>query len=178
MPAWARHKVGIEARVMSRLDSFIRRLEAQRAAIDWACEQTRALPGPALEIGLGNGRTYDHLRERLAGTRTIFAFDRALAAHPACTPDRAHLILGELGQTLAQAAARIGAPAALAHADIGSGDEAATLVTARMLGPALVGLLAPGAIVLCDQKLTDMRLVATAIPGVASERYFAYRFTP
>ena len=163
---------------MSRLDSFIRRLEAQRKAIDWAVAATSSLAGPALEIGLGNGRTYDHLRDRLKGSRPIFAFDRALAAHPDCTPDAAYLILGEIADSLPRAIARIGAPAALAHADIGSGDAAATAATARMLGPALTMLLTQGAIVLCDQPLADMRLVALAIPGVDPARYFAYRFTP
>ena len=53
---------------MSRLDSFIRRLQAQRACLDRAAELVRDLPGPVVEIGLGNGRTYDHLRRRLAAT--------------------------------------------------------------------------------------------------------------
>ncbi|MGH6887075.1 MAG: class I SAM-dependent methyltransferase, partial [Geminicoccales bacterium] len=48
---------------MSRLDSFIRRLEAQRACLDLAAARIADLPGPVLELGLGNGRTYDHLRE-------------------------------------------------------------------------------------------------------------------
>ncbi|HTY69417.1 MAG TPA: class I SAM-dependent methyltransferase, partial [Alphaproteobacteria bacterium] len=38
---------------MSRLDSFIRRLQAQRACLDWAIQAIRSLPGPVLEIGLG-----------------------------------------------------------------------------------------------------------------------------
>ncbi|MGB1448128.1 MAG: class I SAM-dependent methyltransferase, partial [Arenicellales bacterium] len=48
---------------MSRLDSMIRRLEAQRACLAAATESVRELPGAFLELGLGNGRTYDHLRE-------------------------------------------------------------------------------------------------------------------
>ena len=47
---------------MSRLDSFIRRLEAQRACLDRAAELIRDIDGHVLELGLGNGRTYDHLR--------------------------------------------------------------------------------------------------------------------
>ena len=58
---------------MSRLDSFIRRLEAQRACLEYAAGQIRDLPGPVLELGLGNGRTYDHLRELLP-EREIFVF--------------------------------------------------------------------------------------------------------
>ena len=48
---------------MSRLDSFIRRLEAQRACLDRAAALIAGIDGAVLELGLGNGRTYDHLRE-------------------------------------------------------------------------------------------------------------------
>ena len=47
---------------MSRLDSFIRRLEAQRACLNRAADTIRGIDGIVLELGLGNGRTYDHLR--------------------------------------------------------------------------------------------------------------------
>ena len=48
---------------MSRLDSFIRRLQAQRACLSEAAAQIRGVDGFVLELGLGNGRTFDHLRE-------------------------------------------------------------------------------------------------------------------
>ena len=60
---------------MSRLDSMIGRLMAQRACLDWVASAIGGLPGPVLEIGLGNGRTYDHLRGRLP-QREIHVFDR------------------------------------------------------------------------------------------------------
>ena len=66
---------------MSRLDSAIRRLQAQRACLDLAIERISELDGPILELGLGNGRTFDHLREHTAG-RQIYVFDRRIAAHP------------------------------------------------------------------------------------------------
>ena len=100
---------------MSRLDSFIRRLTAQRACLDRAAEIIRDLDGPVLELGLGNGRTYDHLRSILPD-REIFVFERKVAAHPDCIPDDAHLISGDLAETLPRAAERIPAPAALAVA--------------------------------------------------------------
>ena len=112
---------------MSRLDSFIRRLEAQRACLEYAAGQIRDLPGPVLELGLGNGRTYDHLRELLP-EREIFVFERAVNAHPDCIPDPAHLILGEVRATLPQARPRLPGPAALAHLDIGTGDVTGRLV--------------------------------------------------
>ena len=48
---------------MSRLDAFIRRLQAQRTCLGLAADLVAGVPGPVLELGLGNGRTYDHLRE-------------------------------------------------------------------------------------------------------------------
>ena len=70
---------------MSRLDSFIRRLEAQRDCLDLAALLVRELEGEVLELGLGNGRTYDHLRQ-LFPNRKIYVCERRVAAHPNCVP--------------------------------------------------------------------------------------------
>lgn len=162
---------------MSRLNSFIRRVTAQRDCLDAAASLIVDLPGPALELGLGNGRTFDHLREILPG-REIFVFDRRVAAHPDCIPDDDHLLLGDFHDTVPTALARIGAPAALAHCDIGSGDREATAQLAAWLGPALPALLADGAVVVGDQPLSDPSLTPLALPdGVAPGRYHMYRHT-
>ena len=160
---------------MSRLDSFIRRLEAQRACLDHAARAIAGLPGPVLELGLGNGRTYDHLRQLLPG-RAIFVFERELAAHPASMPDSAHLILGDIRETLPAAGARIGAPAVLAHSDIGTGDRERNAELAAWLAQAVPPLLAPGALVVSDQPMAAAALVPQPLPGgIAEERYFLYR---
>ena len=65
---------------MSRLDSFIRRITAQRNVLNAVAAEIAGLEGPVLELGLGNGRTFDHLREKLPGRR-IIAFDRVAAAY-------------------------------------------------------------------------------------------------
>ena len=49
---------------------------AQRECLNWAAEAVAGVAGPVLELGLGNGRTYDHLRERLP-EREIYVFERA-----------------------------------------------------------------------------------------------------
>lgn len=160
---------------MSRLHSMIRRLEAQIACLDWAVDAIAAIPGPVIEFGLGNGRTYDHLRERLAGRREIHVLDRALGAHPDCVPPAEYLILGEIRETLPVLASRI-AKAALAHADLGSGDPVKTRAMADWLGPTLPPLLAPGGLVLSDQELSAPELVPMRPPvGELAWRYFAYR---
>ena len=84
---------------MSRLDSFIRRLEAQRACLNRAAELIRGVDGPILELGLGNGRTYDHLRALFPG-RAIYVFDRAVLAHPDCIPPADMIRLGDFRETL------------------------------------------------------------------------------
>jgi S-adenosyl-L-methionine methyltransferase len=160
---------------VSRLDSFIRRLEAQRACLDLAAGRIADLPGPVLEIGLGNGRTYDHLRARLP-LREIFVFEREVRAHPSCLPDPAHLLLGDWRDTLPDARRRLPGLAALAHADIGSGDALATARLAGWLAAALPGLLADGAWVVADQPLENRTLAPRALPaGVEPKRYFLYR---
>ena len=83
---------------MTRLDSAIRRLQAQRTCLDWAVSKIATLPGPVLELGLGNGRTYDHLRSKLPGRR-IFVFERKVAAHPECIPDDQYLFEGDVEKT-------------------------------------------------------------------------------
>lgn len=160
---------------MSRLDSAIRRLTAQRVCLDRAIELTAGLYGPVLEFGLGNGRTYDHLREKLPG-RAIYVFEREVMAHPDSRPDADHLVLGDLAETLPRARARIGTAAALAHIDIGSGDPAATARTAALISQALPDLLAAGAVVASDQQLNIPGASGLCLPeGVAAGRYFMYR---
>ncbi len=160
---------------MSRLDAFIRRLTAQRACLDLAAEMLADLPGPVLEVGLGNGRTYDHLRALFAG-RDIYVFERKVAAHPSCTPDDDHLFLGDIHYTVPGALNRMGAPAALAHADIGSGDKVADTATGAFLGAVLAPLMAPGGIIISDQDMALTGHEKLPLPeGIEPGRYYMYR---
>ena len=163
-------------RVSTRLESFIRRLEAQRRTLDWAARAASRIDGIVLELGLGNGRTYDHLLKRLAGAKPVHAFDRQLAAHPRCVPPKGLLHLGEFRVTLRKFARDHPRRAALVHADTGSGDARRTAALARWLGPVLAPLLAPGALVVSDQALRIPGAVGVTLPrGVPHGRYFIYR---
>ncbi len=160
---------------MSRLDSFIRRLAAQRDTLGHAAALIAAVPGPVIELGLGNGRTYDHLRALLP-ERDIFVFDRRIAAHPDCVPDDFHMVLGNFPDTLPGALGRIGAPAALAHADFGSGDEAVDAATTAFLSKVLPGLMAAKGVIVSDQRLRPDGWTTQPLPeGVSEERYFIFR---
>jgi hypothetical protein len=160
---------------MSRLDSFIRRLEAQRACLDHAVERIAGLRGPVFEFGLGNGRTYDHLRDRCPG-RDIYVFDRHVAAHPDCIPPVDRMFLGDFLDTLPRAVAQLGATGVLAHLDVGSGDPAASRALAARMMPLVLRLLQPGAIVLSDQPIDDPALEVLPLPaGIEPGRYFLRR---
>lgn len=160
---------------MSRLDSFIRRMQAQRDCLNHVAASVHGMPGPILELGLGNGRTYDHLRGLFPG-RDVYVFEREVRAHPDCIPPASHLFLGDIHATLQDAARRLGATAILAHTDLGTGDKDANEALGRFLGPALDALMAPGGLVLANQKLHVPRWTRLPEPpDVKPDRYFIYR---
>ncbi len=163
---------------MSRLDSAIRRLMAQRACLDLASELLAGTPGHVFELGLGNGRTYDHLRERFPD-REIFVFEKKISAHPSCIPDDGHLFLGDVLERLPAVTERFRGAVALVHADIGSGVTEDNRRLAARISPLLSPLLAPGAVVLTDQQMTLPAATALDLPeGVAPGRYHMVRSTP
>jgi hypothetical protein len=161
---------------MTRLDSVIRRLMAQRAVLDWAAREVARRPGPVLELGLGNGRTYDHLRDRLPG-RDIYVFERMPAAHPDCMPSKDRLVVGDICETLPAFIERIGpGRAVLIHADIGTGDQAVNQRLADRLSPFIEPLLAPGGLLVADRpfELPNSSDVSGEA-GVEEGRYYVFR---
>ena len=160
---------------MSRLDSFIRRLEAQRACLNRAAQLIDALDGTVLELGLGNGRTYDHLRE-LFPHRDIYVCERQVAAHPDCVPPADRLLLGDMFDTLPTALAWLEARVALAHFDAGTGDAAANLALAAGLRPLILPLLRAGGVLATQQEMAGSGLETLPLPdGVPAGRYHLYR---
>lgn len=160
---------------MSRLDLFILRMQAQRACIDAASEQSKGRPGPVLELGLGNGRTYDHLRLRFPD-RSIYVFDREVAAHPDCVPAAEFLRLGDFRTTLPAFAREGHLNAAFIHADIGSANRAKSIQLAQDLAPAWRDILAPGAYLACDQLFQCEGLEPLPLPGgLIADNYHLYR---
>tara|TARA_Y100001934_G_scaffold269952_1_gene354090 strand:+ start:674 stop:1114 length:441 start_codon:yes stop_codon:yes gene_type:complete len=139
-----------------------------------AVEKVETLPGPYLELGLGNGRTFDHLRET-APDREIFVFERNPAAHPDCSPAEGFLIEGDFTQTLHRASVQIKTKAVLAHCDIGSGLKASDEQLARDISTDLDALLAVGAVILSDQSFERSNWKPMVLPtNVDSGRYFMY----
>lgn len=160
---------------ISRLDRMIARLTTQRACLKRAADLIGALDGCIVEVGLGKGRTYDHIRALVPG-REIFVFDRDVHAPMDCTPDADHLILGDFRDTLPAFAERRGRAAALVHADMGSEDRDADAVLAQMLAGALARLVGPGGILMSDRDLSAAGLAPVALPeGAGDWPYFMYR---
>ena len=160
---------------MSRLDSLIKRFIAQRACLNHTATLIAGVSGPVFELGLGNGRTFDHLRENCGG-REIFVFERKVAAHPDCIPDPEHLYEGALEETLETALARFQGQVAMVHADLGSGRRGLDDRLSGFVAERLAQLLAPRAVVASDQDIRWPGAEALSLPeGVNPGRYHLYR---
>ena len=160
---------------MSRLDSFIRRLEAQRACLGLAAQLVGDLDGALLELGLGNGRTYDHLRELFPG-RDIFVCERCVAAHPDCIPPDQFLILGDMRETLPAARNDLAGRIVLAHLDPATGDVEGSRTLVHDLAPLIAPLLRQGGVLVSEPAIDLPGLAVLALPpGVAPGRYHMYR---
>jgi hypothetical protein len=161
---------------VSRLDSFIRRLEAQRACLDLAARLIAELDGDVLELGLGNGRTYDHLRQ-LFPDRKIYVCERRVAAHPDCVPPAELLLLGDMRDTLQTARELLRGRVALAHLDPATGDVAASRALAAEVAPLIVPLLRPGAVLVSEPAIAWHGLSPMTLPeGLTPGRYNLYRY--
>jgi hypothetical protein len=163
---------------MSRLDHMLRRLTAQRACLNRAAELVDGIDGVVLELGLGNGRSYDHLRELLP-TRDIYVCEREVAAHPDCIPPADRLLLGDLRDTLPQARSWLAGKVALANIDIGTGYISEHKSIAAEVLPLVMPLLKPTSIIASDLILESAELeslpLPEAIPMGPVGRYQLYR---
>ena len=161
---------------VSRLEKAIGRLATCRACLEHAATMIAELPGPVFELGLGNGRTYDHLRQILPG-REIYVFEREIAAHPDCLPDDDHLFLGDIADTLPRAVERFAGRVALLHADVGGFDRAGNASIAATIVPFVTRLVRPEGIVVTSVVFDGLEpfdpgpLPAGAQPG----SYFMHR---
>ncbi|MGF1477391.1 MAG: class I SAM-dependent methyltransferase, partial [Geminicoccaceae bacterium] len=156
---------------MSRLDRNIERVIAMRACLNDLMARIASVEGPIVELGLGNGRSFHHLREHMPN-REIFVFERQPTAHPNSTPDESHLIVGDLEDTLPGALGLLPGQAALLHSDIGTGDQERNAKIARWLSTQIPGLVRSDGFVAYDQKLNHTKLEPLALTqGCATDSY-------
>ena len=141
---------------------------AQKLALEDAAKRVQdrfaESQGIALEFGLGNGRTYDHIREILPD-RDIYVFDRQVAAHPDCIPPDDRLYLGDLFETLPQATRDHAGDAVFAHLDIGTGDQESSMALVDRALPLILKLMRPGAVLVSDQPVTHPDLTPLPLPN-------------
>jgi hypothetical protein len=157
---------------MSRLDSFISRMTAQRDILNHVDQVLRLPAGDVLEVGLGNGRTHSHLRQ-LFSDRRIIAFDRQMGAHKTEAPEPEDVVLGEIKET---GLGFVGKNAALVHADIGTGYPDKDAITLTWLPQMVAGMLAKGGYAVSGLPLDHADLEALPLlPTVEEGRYFYYR---
>jgi trans-aconitate methyltransferase len=156
---------------VSRLDSFIRRMRAQRAVLEAAAVLVADRPGPVVDLGLGAGRTFDHL-VALFPERPVFAFDSFIQAALPVLPAPERLVIGDIRETLPLALPRLGAPAALVHNDLGSADPVTNAAVAAWLAPAILAVARPDAIVVSSFPLPFPRARLLPLPAeVPPHRY-------
>ena len=156
---------------MSRLDSMLRRLAAQRDGLNWAAAQVTGQPGDALDLGLGNGRTYDHLRE-IVPDRRVWVIDRTLNCHPSCIPPAEDYLEGE-AEPMLDRLAETGAQIVLAHYDFGFGVKEKDVAEAARLSPLIAACMAPGGVLVSGQPLVGFKQVRGP-ETVAPDWYFFY----
>ncbi|MFS4582141.1 class I SAM-dependent methyltransferase [Phaeobacter sp. C3_T13_0] len=159
----------------TRLDLFIDRMVSQRACLDAAIAQTKGRNEPVFELGLGNGRTFHHMRERIHD-RDVYVFERALGSHPDSAPAEHLTILGDVRDTLPAARDRFPDGASLIHADLGGHNREKNDAFARMISPLIKPLLALGGLMVSSDRMyfdafEEQPLPEGAVPG----RCFIYR---
>lgn len=160
---------------MSRLDAFVQRVTAQRALIDEAVTLLDGIEGVVFEVGLGNGRTFDHLRDRFP-EREIYVFDRKARAHEDSTPAAEYMIEGQLQETLPELVAQFAGRVALVHSDIGNQSPVHCENMRQLMGNTITPALCPGGILLSDLKLDMPHLEPLDRPaGIEVDWYNAYR---
>ncbi len=160
---------------MSRLDSAIRRLKSQKLCLEFAFSKLEEIPGVIFEIGLGNGRTYDHLRE-LFYERKIYVFEKNVKAHPDCIPPDDFLLIGDFKKTLIGIKERIIEPIILIHFDIGSGNIVESSERASSLSFLLKDLIDKKGLIIGDQPLDKKYFFEMPTPkSIEYRRYFIYK---
>ncbi|CAN1542143.1 Methyltransferase, putative [Rhabdaerophilaceae bacterium] len=163
------------ARASSRLVKTARRLQAQLACLAFAFEDISAKAGVVAELGLGMGRTYDHLRWHL-GDREIYVFDRVNAALADCQPPPDRLILGEIAATFPRFVGDFAGRVVLANCDLGSADRASNRAVAEMVSSLVPPAMAAGGLIMADLPISPDDCEPLPLPAGAEDgSYFLFR---
>ena len=161
----------IAPRDMSRLEKTSARLRSQIACLGLVIERIAGMSGPVFELGLGRGRTYDHLRWHMPD-RDIYAFDREIVPIEDCRPPEEFIVAGDLEVTLPRYADRFAGQVVLANCDLGSYRQAHNQHMAALISPYLPKAVAPGGFVCSDLPLTLEGFELLPLPEGAVEGHY------
>ena len=156
---------------MSRLEDMSNRFLTQLAALDRAVELIGPTEGIVVELGLGKGRSFDHLRERLP-ERKIYVFDRELSCETEFAPPSEFRVFGEITSTLPAFCRRFAGQAALVHSDLGTRHGVTDIPLVEFVAGNLDSLLKRGAVVASDRPMENARW--TRLPELPEMEHFPY----
>ena len=156
---------------MSRLEDLAHRFLTQQAALNRAVELIEPMEGIVVELGLGKGRSFDHLRERLPG-RDIYVFDHELSCEPELAPPSEFRVFGEITRTLPAFCRQFAARAVLVHSDIGTRHREQDMPLVEFVAESLDILLKQGAVVASDRPMENVSW--TRLPELREMERFPY----
>jgi hypothetical protein len=163
---------------MSRLDDLVRRMQTQRAVLNLAIDRVKSagLDGSIVELGLGSGRTFDHLRENFPG-RTLVTFDWQMEATKDCFPEKNQFIKGEILKTFPKFAQGKNSTCCLLHIDIGTRDRQRDRELYSSLCESIVSILCENGLLVSDREFSHSSLegVDTSQHQVEGWVYYLYR---
>lgn len=150
-------------------------MTAQRDCINHAAGLIKNIPGVVFELGLGNGRSYDHMRQTLPD-RDIYVFDRQVCSLSSCRPPDEKIFIGEVVHTLIMAGEIFSKKGALLHNDLGTSDCEKYKKLMDEITPLLESILMPGAIIISNTPIhTDAWERISGPQGIKQEHYYLYR---
>lgn len=157
---------------LSVLQLMLRRLQTQQQCLEYAIQLIEGVSGCIMELGLGKGRTYDHLR-CIAPQRSIFVFDHHLHAPENARPLPSQLILGDFTKTLIEPAITL--PVALIHADIGTTKPLQDRQLYSFLATKLDTWATAHSVLVCDRPMPALRWQPLQLPPACEWPYYMYR---
>ena len=160
---------------MSRLEDLTARFLTQQAALNHGIEMIDGLDGIVVELGLGKGRSFDHLRERLP-RRDIYVFDHELSCEPEFAPPPEFWVFGEITETLPAFCQLFAGRAALIHSDIGTRHRPDDIPLVRFVAENLGKLLRQDGVVASDRPMEGTGWAALpSLREMTNFPYYMYR---
>lgn len=140
---------------MSRLEEMVARYTSQRDILNFSLDMIPVGEGLiGIELGLGSGRTYDHLREKLPEMQ-IFTFDRKCEIHPRIQHPGKYFIEGEITSTFPAFAKKHKDAASFVHIDLGTSQKEQDQKLYQELEPSIREILIQDGLLISDRPFSS-----------------------